>query len=138
LSVCPQSGLDSLGAVELRNALSAKFGTDLPATVVFDYPTLNAMMEFIASLAAARAPAAEETRAHRRQQAPDSVAATTSDIARLAEDVLGKPVEPDMPLMEVNHSKVHVQRPSVRTHPFVKRLPLAIPVKAACAVRLSV
>ncbi len=35
------AGLDSLAAVELRNAVSARFGASLPATVALDYPTLQ-------------------------------------------------------------------------------------------------
>eukprot|EP00775_Hariotina_reticulata_P007135 gene7135-7350_t len=42
-----ESGLDSLGAVELRNALSAAFDLDLPATLTFDYPSINAISSFI-------------------------------------------------------------------------------------------
>ena len=36
------AGLDSLGAVELRNGITAKFGISMPATIAFDYPTLQA------------------------------------------------------------------------------------------------
>ena len=35
--------------MELRNAVSAKFGIELPATVTFDYPTIAAMAGFLAS-----------------------------------------------------------------------------------------
>lgn len=48
-------GLDSLGAVELRNALSQSFEVELPATFTFDYPTAQAMAGCIASLKGATA-----------------------------------------------------------------------------------
>ncbi|HET9914974.1 MAG TPA: beta-ketoacyl reductase, partial [Anaerolineales bacterium] len=43
-------GLDSLTAVELRNLLSntLKPERSLPATLVFDYPTINALADFLA------------------------------------------------------------------------------------------
>lgn len=43
-----EAGLDSLGAVDLRNALGAAFGVDLPATVTFDYPSAAELSKLIA------------------------------------------------------------------------------------------
>jgi acyl carrier protein/3-oxoacyl-(acyl-carrier-protein) synthase len=43
------AGLDSLGAVELRNAISAKVGVQLPVTAAFDYPSVDAIVEYLAS-----------------------------------------------------------------------------------------
>jgi hypothetical protein len=42
-------GLDSLGSVELRNALSKTVGTDLPGTLVFDYPSVLALAGYFMS-----------------------------------------------------------------------------------------
>ena len=36
-------GLDSLSALELRNALQADFGTTLPTTIAFQHPTVEAL-----------------------------------------------------------------------------------------------
>ena len=44
-----EAGLDSIGAVELRNAVSSAFGLDLPATATFDYPSADALAKYIAS-----------------------------------------------------------------------------------------
>ena len=44
-----EAGLDSLGAVDLRNALVARFGLELPATATFDFPTIAAMAQYIAA-----------------------------------------------------------------------------------------
>ena len=59
-----EAGLDSLGAVELRNALSARFG-DLPATLVFDYPTVDALSTYLAAQANGAGPAAPSADAGR-------------------------------------------------------------------------
>ncbi|NPC86935.1 hypothetical protein HPC49_53230, partial [Pyxidicoccus fallax] len=40
-------GLDSLMAVELRNALGRRVGASLPATLAFDYPTVDALTQWL-------------------------------------------------------------------------------------------
>jgi acyl transferase domain-containing protein len=40
-------GLDSLMAVELRNALGAALGRTLPAALLFDYPTLDRVVDYL-------------------------------------------------------------------------------------------
>ena len=40
-------GLDSLAAVELKNALEATFRIPLPTSALFDYPAIQALAEFI-------------------------------------------------------------------------------------------
>lgn len=42
-----QAGLDSLGAVELRNSVSESFKINVPATIAFDYPTFSTLEAFI-------------------------------------------------------------------------------------------
>ncbi len=41
------AGLDSLGAVEVRNSLQQRLSIELPATVIFDYPTPTALSDYI-------------------------------------------------------------------------------------------
>ncbi len=43
------AGLDSLGSVEFANVLSRRFGMQMPGTLVFDYPTVNAVSAYLHS-----------------------------------------------------------------------------------------
>ena len=45
-----QSGMDSLMSVTLQRALSDSLGETLPASVVFDYPTVEALSDYLATL----------------------------------------------------------------------------------------
>ncbi|HWF68183.1 MAG TPA: acyl carrier protein, partial [Mycobacterium sp.] len=45
-----QSGMDSLMSVTLQRALSDSLGESLPASVVFDYPTVEALADYLATL----------------------------------------------------------------------------------------
>ena len=50
------AGLDSLGSTELQQSLADALGVELPSTLVFDYPTVNAMAEFLAGKLSPAAP----------------------------------------------------------------------------------
>ncbi len=45
-----QSGMDSLMSVTLQRALSESLGEALPASVVFDYPTVEALADYLATI----------------------------------------------------------------------------------------
>lgn len=42
------AGLDSIATSELANTLAQRFGTELPAMVLFDHPTIEAMADLLA------------------------------------------------------------------------------------------
>lgn len=63
-----EAGLDSIAAVELRNAVSAKFGVDLPATVTFDHPTIDALALYISHRTAVASQGAAIQRATQLRQ----------------------------------------------------------------------
>jgi acyl transferase domain-containing protein/NADPH:quinone reductase-like Zn-dependent oxidoreductase/acyl carrier protein len=52
------AGLDSLMAVELRNALTRSIGQSLPATLLFDYPSLEALATHLMNVLQLTAPPA--------------------------------------------------------------------------------
>jgi acyl carrier protein len=108
------AGLDSLGAVELRNALEGALGLSLPGTLVFDYPSAGA----IAKLAASRLPALMPEANAAAADLPTSgwvlpppmtvaapgaalqdVAQLQQQIADIAGSIIGVQIDPEAPLM---------------------------------------
>ncbi|MFB0619443.1 type I polyketide synthase [Streptomyces sp. AGS-58] len=67
-------GLDSMGAVELRNQLGRATGTRLPATLVFDHPTPQAVADRLLSLVRATDPPATSAPDRGRAQADEPIA----------------------------------------------------------------
>ncbi len=54
-------GMDSLTAVELKNSLQNSLGCSLPSTLLFKYPTMEALMDYIANdILALESPTADE------------------------------------------------------------------------------
>ena len=73
-------GLDSLMAVELRNALGASLKRTLPATLLFDYPTLETLTDFLLKeLAPSQPPAASAP------AIPDRAVMAAAELALLSE-----------------------------------------------------
>ena len=79
-------GMDSLMAVQLRNALTAMLepGRPLPSTLSFDYPTINAIAQFLLDRGAAPAVPPQTARAEAPANAPASIPART--IAAMSDD----------------------------------------------------
>jgi acyl carrier protein len=81
LMALKDAGLDSLMAVELRNVLARSFGRPLPATLLFDFPSLEALSAYLL-VALALVPDVAGARATSRAA---GAAAADDDLAALSE-----------------------------------------------------
>ena len=86
-------GMDSLMAVQLRNALDRALelekGRGLPATLMFDYPTIEAIAEFLRERVAPAPRAVAAERARIAEPTPLNAAA----IAELSDDEIAALLE---------------------------------------------
>ena len=82
-----EAGLDSIGAVELRNAVSSFLGVDLPATVTFDYPSLQALAGYILSKLGAQAPGGAQRGS--QMELESEVQRITARLKQVAEGEIG-------------------------------------------------
>ena len=105
------SGLDSIGATELSNKISAHLNTELSPTLLFDHPSLRSIAEALSVddhttevlEATAEEPRADLGLVQRPQQSAkaQSTLAIVETISSTLSDILGTTVAVDAPLMSV-------------------------------------
>ena len=82
-----QMGFDSLGAVELRNRLTAATGLELPPTLIFDYPSVQALAAHLLATVTTDGPGATDD-----EEAAFRSALARIPLARLRESGLIEPL----------------------------------------------
>ena len=107
-SPCTATGAPSAGSVELKNAVSAQFGIELPATVTFDYPTVQAMAGYIAQQLQEAAGSVAGVAEASQQDVEAAQQAVLAALLQTAAELIGAEVAPDQPLMEAGLDSIGV------------------------------
>jgi len=76
-----EAGLDSLMALELRSRLGLGLGLDLPATLLFNFPTIDALTAHLAGLVGLDA----DKPAEAVESSPPAPPSTVDEVARMSE-----------------------------------------------------
>ena len=80
-------GMDSLMAVELRNAISSSLQRKLPSTLLFDYPTIDALTGFLTQeIWPALPPDAGSAPTTQKPASPDEAGSNAAEIQNLSDD----------------------------------------------------
>ena len=96
-----EAGLDSIGMVELRNAMASTFNlSNLPATVFFDYPTINALASFIAEEVRVSSPDSTTTSTSSSSALPNTAELVSKLVALLKDGFEIDLPSPDTPFLE--------------------------------------
>jgi len=91
-------GLDSLMAIELRNALNKAVGRSLPATLLFNYPTIEGLATYLAQEVFQLSEDAAAAQSHSRDDAPDRL---LTDIQHLSADEVEALLAEELAAVEV-------------------------------------
>ncbi len=87
-------GVDSLSAVEFKNRLEVKLGRTLPATAVFNYPTIEALVDFLCGQVPAPTPRGPAPVPSPAQPTAPPPAVTPAPLVTAPTPALPSPVRP--------------------------------------------
>jgi len=85
-------GMDSLMAVELKNALETELGRSLRSTLVFDYPTVESLSDYLTGSVLS----ADESATSVKEDTKDIQSEILSEIEQLSEDKLEAAIDDEL------------------------------------------